>query len=450
MRWVAALGLGALALGSLASTWFVPAALAAGPQVTVYARDLAYVRESRTLDAGDTVRINDLPERLDFTSVRLVPEGGVKVRRLAYRYDLASGDGLLEEARGSRVRVVLRDDRVTEGTLLALDGSWLVVRTNDGTVSTLARAAVEDVRLSGAASDLRLRPTIEAVLDGARRGRLQATLAYLTGGLSWSAEHTLVKNDEGSGQWSAVVTVDNHSGRDYRDADLKLVAGDPRRVSPPPMPYAKGEVMMRTQAVQADGVDLSEQTFSEYHLYTLDRPATLRDRESQSLTMLEPRPVKLTPRYLYRGGVGVTAQLEVRNTKAEGPGAPLPAGRVRFYEKDPAGDLQFTGETQIRHTPEGEKLTLDVGLAFDLVGERREVASRRISDRERELEVEVKLRNQKKTPVVIIVAENVPGDFELLRKSHDVVRKDAHTLEFSVPVAAGKEAVLTYAVRVRY
>ena len=159
----------------------------------------------------------------------------------------------------------------------------------------------------------------------------------------------------------------------------------------------------------------------------------------------------MTPRYLYRAGsMGVAAQVELTNTAAAGMGVPLPEGRVRFYEKDVQGELHFTGESRIRHTPEGEKLTLDVGTAFDLVAERREVYNKRISDREREYEVEIKLRNRKQSDVLIVVEENVASDHEVIRKSHEFTRKDASTLRFVVPVAAGKEAVLDYAVRVRW
>jgi hypothetical protein len=213
---------------------------------------------------------------------------------------------------------------------------------------------------------------------------------------------------------------------------------------------ASGRMELKMAADAA--LDLSEQSFSEYHLYTLGRPATLRDRESQSLTMLEPRSVKIEPRYLYRGGdpQRVRAQFVVRNDAASGLGVPLPAGRVRFYEADPAGDLQFTGETSIAHTAEGEKLTLDVGQAFDLVGERRELYNKRISDREREYAVEIKLRDRKKTDVTIVVDENVGGDSEVIAKTHEFTRKDANTIEWKIPVPAGKEVVMSYTVRVRY
>jgi hypothetical protein len=428
-------------------------AAAAGPKVTLYTRDLGFVRETRTLDIGgarDTVRIEDVPARLDFSSCRLVPAGDVKVTRLAWRYDVASGDALIERALGRRVRVTSRGDRATEGTLVSADGSWLVVRADDGALNTVSRPALETVRLANPPADMALRPALEAVLEGGKRGKTQADLSYLTGGLSWSAEHVCVRRGEASATWSAGVTVRNETGRDFVDASLKLVAGEPRLQQPMPQPVAEGR-MMTMKMADAGGGALSEQAFAEYHLYTLERPATLRDRESQRLTMIEPRSVKLEPRYLVRGGgPGVSTQLVVTNDAASGLGVPLPGGRVRFYEADAAGDLQFTGESGITHTAEGEKLTLDVGQAFDLVAERRELSQRRISDREREYAVEIKLRNRKKSDVSIVVEESIGGDWEVLKKTHEFTRKDANTLEWKIPVAAGKETVLGYTARVRY
>lgn len=443
----------ALLAGALAVPALAPPA-AAGPAVTVYTRDLALVRESRFLELGaarDTVRLEDVPERLDFGSLQLVPEGGARVARLAYRFDVASGDGLIERARGARVRVHTRGDRVTEGVLLASDGAWLVVRGDDGAVSTLSRAAIEGVRLAAPPASLALRPAIEAVLEGGKRGRVKAALAYLTGGLSWSAEHVLVRRGETLAGWSATVLVENTCGRDFVDADLKLIAGDPRTSAPAPSPVPRMAAMMMADGAGMEKRGLEEQTFSEYHLYALPGTATLRDRETQSLVMLEPRDVKVTPRYLFRAdGQGVRVQLRVRNAKEAGLGVPLPAGRVRTYEADASGALQFAGETTIAHTAEGETLTLDVGRAFDLVAERKAVADRRISDREREQSVEFSLRNRKATAVTLVVDEGLSGDWEILRSSLPWKREDANTVRFEVPLAAGAEVTLSYTARVRW
>jgi hypothetical protein len=438
-----------LVLASAAPAWTQAPQRAS---VTIYSHDLAFVRESRSLtvrSSRDTVRLGQIPERIDPSSVRLVPGGKARVTRLAYQFDVASGDRLLEHAQGRRVRITMRENRVLEGTLVGADGAWLVVRGDDGGLETLARGSVDGVRLAEPPRGLAFEPTLEAVIEGGA-GRADAELSYLTGGLSWGAEHRVVRTGEKTAEWSTMVTVENTSGRSFDVPRLALVAGEPHRVGPsppPPMPVMRA---MALGTAEAKSADLDEQSFGEYHLYTLDRPALLRDRETQMLSMVEARTVQAAPRYLARPGAGVMSQLEIRNTEAAGLGVPLPAGRVRFYERDSGGEVRFTGETTIRHTPEGEKLTLDVGAAFDLVAERREVYNKRISDREREVQIEVKLRNRKKTPVTVVVQEPVSGDNEVIQKSHEPRRVDANTLEFDVPVAAGKEQVLTYTVRLRY
>lgn len=429
-------------------------ARAAGPSVTVYSRDLGFVREARTLDARtgrDTLRLEGVSNRLDFSSVRLAPAAG-RVTRLAYRWDTASGEAFVEKAIGQRVRVVSRGDRVAEGLLVSADGGWLVLRADDGAVLTLSRAAVEEMRLAKAAASLSLRPAIEAVLEGAK-GATGAELSYLTGGLSWSCEHLLVRTGETSGTWSARVVVENTTGRAYEDAKLKLIAGEPARAGSRPVPYEK--MAMRTMAMSAEagaGDALTEAAFADYHLYTLPGSATLRDRESQSLVMIEPRPVQLAPRYVYRGGDprGVAVQLEMVNSAKAGAGAPLAAGRVRVFQADDDRDLQFTGETTVKHTAVDEKVTLETGHAFDLAAERRMLTDRRVSDREREFSVEVKLRNRKPGAVRIVVEEAVGGDVTVTAQSAPSTRKDANTLQWTLDVAPGKEAVLTYTARQRW
>jgi hypothetical protein len=437
VRWLAALA--ALAM---------PAGAAAAPSITIYTHDLALVRESRTVDlANDTLRLADLPERLDFGSLGLTPGSG-RVTRLAWRWDVPAGDDLLGRALGRRVRVLARDNRVVDGELMAADGGWVLVRSDDGSLHSVARAAVEDVQLSGVTAPLSVRPALEAVVEGARPGRQTAELAYLTGGLSWNAEHLLVRRGETEAEWSSRVTVQNATNVTWTGAALALVAGEPRRVSPPqPRPMMAEEFKASATMAVAD---LAQQTFSEYHLYTLERPALLRDHETQSLVMLEPRAVRVIPRYLYRGGEAVMAQLLVPNRRDGGLGVPLAAGRVRMVQPSADGVARLVGEDQIRHTPDGDTLTLEMGQAFDLTAERHELESTRISDRERESTVEITLRNHKSVPVTIVVDENVPGDFELLHASHPVVRREGSTLRFEVPVAAGRTAALRYTVRLRW
>ncbi len=431
----------------------IPASAIAGPSLTLYTSDLGLVKESRAVEfrgGRDTVRLEGVSNRLDASSLRFVPGSG-RLTRLAYRWDVASGDGLLERAIGARVRVLSKNERVTEGALLSADGAWLVVRGDDGALTTLSREAMQEVRLARPDAGLSLRPAVEAVVEGARKGAGSAELQYLTGGLSWAAEHTLVRTAETSAQWSAVVRVENTTGRAYNDARVKLIAGDVARVSPG-MPRPEMAMLMKTSANDAAGQAPSEQAFADYHLYTLPGTVSLRDRESQTLVLLEPKGVAVKPLYVYTGGnpSGVRSKLEMVNSAREGTGAPLPGGRVRCYAPDSDKDVQLTGETMVKHTAVDEKVTLEIGYAFDLAAERKQVSDRRVSDREREYSVEIMLRNRKSVDATIVVEEPVGGDVEVIKSSLPASKNDANMIRFTVPVASGKEVVLTYTARQRW
>jgi hypothetical protein len=236
------------ALATLTALGFISLAHS-GPAVTVYTHDLGFVRERRSFEVGsrlDTVRLADISKQLDFSSVRLDPGADARVRRLAYRFDVASGDQLIENAVGQWVHVALRDNRDAEGVLVAEDGAWLVIRSDEGSVLTLARSSVDEVRLAHPPAQLSLRSTLEAVVESSKRGKIEALLSYLTGGLSWSAEHTVVRRGERELEWSANVTVENNTGRDYVDADLKLVAGEPHRDVTRPMPFPRMQAQEMT------------------------------------------------------------------------------------------------------------------------------------------------------------------------------------------------------------
>ena len=425
----------------------------AGPSLTLYTSDLGLVKESRNVDfkgTRDTLRLEGVSQRLDASSLRLLPASG-RLTRLAYRWDVASGDALLERAIGSQVRLVSKGERVNEGTLLSADGGWLVLRDDDGAITTLTREGTNEVRIARPAPGLMLRPTVEAVVEGARRGSAAVDLAYLTGGLSWSAEHTLVRTGENSARWSAVVRVENTTGRAYTDAKLKLIAGQLARARHAE-PRPEMAMMMKASADGAPGQAPDEQAFADYHLYTMPGTVTLRDRESQTLVLLEPRDVQVKPSYVYRGGdaSGVRSRLELVNSAQQGTGAPLPGGRVRCYAEDSDGDSQLTGETDVKHTAVDEKFKLELGYAFDLAAERKVTADRRVSDREREYSVEIKLRNRKKTEVTVVCEEPVGGEVEIVKSSKPAVRDEANVLRFTLAVPAGQEAVLTYTARQRW
>jgi hypothetical protein len=215
---------------------------------------------------------------------------------------------------------------------------------------------------------------------------------------------------------------------------------------------------------KAAAAPFKEESFFEYHLYSLQRPTTLKDNQTKQVTLLSANQVPVKKRFLYYGaqhyyrtqyGMPISNQkvgvyVELANTQENHLGMPLPKGTLRVYKADSDGSLQFIGEDQIDHTPKDETIKIKMGDAFDLVAERKQTDWKKIAWDTYEVAFEVSLRNHKDAPVTINVIEPIPGDWEILNSSHEYKKMEAHTVQFDVPVGKDKEVKLQYRVRVRF
>jgi hypothetical protein len=228
---------------------------------------------------------------------------------------------------------------------------------------------------------------------------------------------------------------------------------------------------MVMQAMAADAA-VTEKAFDEFHLYTLPRPVTLRDRETKQVEFMRATGVRAPVIYVYDGagqwgrfggamnrdpGYGaqgnrkVAVMREFKNSEANRLGLPLPKGKLRFYRRDDAdGRIEFTGENELDHTPRNELIRVKTGDAFDVVGERVRVNFNGSNRQDfAEEDFEIRLRNRKTEPVTVRVVEHLYrwSNWSITAKSRDFVKKDAQTIEFEVPVPADSEQVVTYRVR---
>lgn len=437
----------------------VPPARAAERElrITVYNNDLALVSDLRPLalpSGRGPVELADVPARIDPTSVHLRLAGGQgRILEQNFQYDLADAERILQRYLDQPVEVILKDGGdLKAGTLLSFDGGSLVLRDGNGGVSVVSRPQVVDLRLPKLPEGLRTRPTLVWLLEG-KGGTASAELTYLTGGLNWHAEYVAVSNEADTGiDLSAWVSLENNSGASYPEAKLQLIAGDVQRVQPamPPRPrMAKG---MAVDMI-AQAPDFAEESFFEYHLYTLDRATTIADRETKQVALFPTASSPVKKIYEYDGqrdAKKVRVILEAENRQERGLGMPLPAGTVRVYKKDSRGDLQFVGEDRIDHTPKNEKIRLGIGKAFDIAAERNVLSQERITDRISEQQIEVKIRNRKEEAIEVVVIERLWGDWEIRASSHPHLKKDATTAEFRLPVPADQETVLTFTVRQKF
>jgi hypothetical protein len=431
--------------------------------VTVYNSDIALVRDVRNvrLPRGTfDLRYTDIAATVNPATVHFrstTEPSRVSVLEQNYEYDLLDPDKLLRKYVGRDVTLV-RDGASVRARLLSYNTGpiWQIDR------QIVTGVAAEQYRFPELPDNLYTHPTLIWTLqnDGQPRHRVEAS--YLAQKLAWNADYVLtVGRDDKSADVDGWVTVTNGSGTSFRKARLQLVAGDVNRVKQ--MVAELSAVMTANRAAAAPV--MTQESFSDYHLYTVGRKTTINNNETKQISMLTGTAVPVHKRYVVEGQQFyyrnashpgsptkdvVQVYYEFKNDARSGLGMPMPAGNVRVYQSDASGGVQFVGEDRIDHTPKDETLRLHIGNAFDVVCERQQTNFEKIAASTYEIEYAVTLRNHKPIPVSIEVNEPVGGTWRVVRSSHEWTKSDASALRFVVPVAADSAASLTYRVRVMY
>lgn len=432
-----------------------PACYAAEVSLTVYNSDLAIVKilDSMNFTRGiQTLTFTDVAERIDPTSVRFsVLNSDVKVIEQNYRYDLINSTKVLQRYIDRKVSLWVKDGNLIEGILQSVAGD-VVLRSPNGGINIIRNDAIERYELPELPDGLIIRPTLFWKLNSSNEGKANTEVSYMTGGFFWHAEYTaVVSDDEKTMELSSWVSVENNSGAYFKNADLKLVAGDIHRVKTEEPAY-KRQLMLAVPTGEESMAGFEERELFEYHLYDLGRKTDVNNAEIKQIALFNPAQVKAVKRFVFdsRKNPGkVSVSMEFENAEKDGLGIALPAGKVRVYKRDTDRAIEFVGEDSIAHTPKNEKVRLSLGNAFDLVAERQVTDTRRISPTIREQTIEISLRNRKTEQVDITSIEYLWSDWEVLKKSHDYVKKDAYTLEFTVTVPPDGETKITYTVRLK-
>lgn len=431
--------------------------------LTVYNVGRALVRDTRrvTLPAGESLlEFRDIAARVMPETVAVSGEG-LAVIEQNYEYDLLSPETLMAKYLNRDVTLVVEEPGETAGQVVLRRVTGRLLSLEGGTIWRIGNDVVLNPRFRHLAfpevpANLRDRPTLVWLVDSTRAGQRQLEATYLTEGITWQADYVLTLEGEGSrGELKGWITVENESGASYPQATLQLVAGDVHLA-----PRDKPRFLAEAMSVKGAPAPVEEESFAEYHLYTVPRPVTLKERQKKQVSFLEKSGVGVVRRYVVEGRAGlfrsrvgpqrhdVRVELDLANRATNQLGVPLPAGTVRLYQRDRRGTAQFVGEDAIRHTPVDETVTVTMGNAFDLVAERRQTDYRRF-DSVSESAFEIVLRNHKEAPVTVTVREQVGGDWEMLTHSHPFTKESAFTVTFQVPVEAKGKATLTYRVRVR-
>lgn len=423
--------------------------------ITIYNQNLALVKDKRTLElrkGGNEIKFTDVASQIDPTSVHFKsldsPEK-VVILEQNYRYDLVSSDKILEKYIDKKIEIKAKEEKTYSGELLSFSSNSLTLLEENQRIRIVSRDEVLDLYFPSLPEGLITRPTLVWLLDSDVSGKNKTEVSYLTKGVNWHAEYVgVVDKDDRNLELSGWVSIDNKSGATYTDAKIKLIAGEVHRVEErPPFPVlAKG-----IEAAIEMAVPFEEKPFFEYHLYTLKRPSTLKDKEIKQITLFPNKKVFVEKLFIYDGtrdAKKVKVNLEFKNSKQQGLGIPLPKGKIRVYKEDVDKSLEFVGEDLIDHTPKDEKVRVYLGDAFDIVGERKRIDYKKISADVWEESYQIKMRNHKEERIEVTVVEHLHfyTEWKITETNFDYIKKDAQTIEFKLPVEKDGETVLNYTV----
>lgn len=428
-------------------------------ELTVYNQDLALVKERRMLELPSGVgelRFTDVAALIDPSSVwfRSLTDPKVKVLEQNYEYDVISDAKLLQKYLGQKIRLATVKGETYEGYLVGAGANLIIAsKPEGGEVKVINSGQIQGVFFPELPGGLVIRPTLVWLLSNPNRaGKQQVEVTYLTRGISWNADYvaTVNANDDRL-DLIGWVTLNNESGSEYKGAKLKLVAGEVNRV-PEERPETAKVFLMRSSKLGAEDSGFEEESFFEYHLYTLGRTTTIKNNQVKQVELLNSAAIPAQKSYLYEGSVDpgkVKVMLELKNSKENNLGMPLPKGRIRVQKADSEGSLQFIGEDRIDHTPKDEKIRIYLGNAFDIKGERIRTEVREPSKNTREESYRITLRNHKKEPVTVTAVEHLNrwSEWQIIKKDHDFVKTEAGKAEFTVTIPADGEKVINYTVR---
>ncbi|HEY4106976.1 MAG TPA: hypothetical protein VGM44_23915, partial [Polyangiaceae bacterium] len=326
--------------------------------ITVYNQNFGLVREVRELSSLGSGKVelefrdvaaNIQPETVHIKS--LGPGGGVNVLEQNYRYDLLTPQTLLEKYVGKTVRAYRYHEKigkedVVDAQLLSAAESPVLKINGEITFGYPARLAFPQVP-----DNLIAKPTLVWLVDSAAP-KQTVEVTYLTQNLNWSADYVLVVDDsEKKGDLMGWVTLVNQSGASYKNAELKLVAGDVNRVAPRAQPM---EMALEKPSAPSGGAGFQEQALFEYHLYSLGRPTSVLQNEQKQVNLLTAPGIGLNKKliffgqeYWFRGQYGqvlsnqkVGVYLDIQNSEQNHLGMPLPKGTLRVYKADKSGAQQ--------------------------------------------------------------------------------------------------------------
>ena len=438
--------------------------------LSIYNSNLAFVSDSREISLEKGLN------QIAFAGVSssLLPEtamlqgNGIEVLEQNYNYNLINPQNILQNSVGQKVKTALYDEKTgetkyDEALILDAGDSHPVLAFSYGIETAFPGRIIYKEIPSG----LRNEPTLVIDVRAQQQGQQDLTLDYMTRGLSWKADYVADVITDEYIKLKSFVSLTNESGIDYKDASIQLISGNVRNFTN----YAPQAPMMRAAKTvsydSAAGLNaesaVSQESFSDYYLYTLPEKTTLLNKQNKQVSLIDKNNVRYTKEY--RSNSPIYLSYSARNygkyekahpqivykleNKAEnGLGTPLPTGTIRFFAKDSQDRQQFIGEARLPMLPVNEKAELTIGTASDITIDGKIDEIKAISKDKLIATVAHTFKNAKTEDVEIEFTQNFASNTEwkITKENLKGEKKNSSEQNWLVKIPASGETTLTYEV----
>lgn len=428
----------------------IPSFLFCEGQITVYNDGFALVHSQTayTFKTGiNDIYISNIPAQIEAQSIIIKPnKEGIYVHSQNFEYDLANTQKILEKYVGTDIVIKNKSNEIITGQLQYFDPETIgIIEKESKKLFLIKQTDIANFQLNELPNNFFLQPTLHWMLGATDAGKSDIDYSYITQGVSWDVTYNAVWDGKYL-ELASWVTINNTCGMAYKDYMLKLVAGEvQRKTSYGGYASEDAAVMLRANREYSKAAPkFSENTFSDYHLYTLDTPLNINNNEIKQLALYPNKHIKATERYQYvTFSDKVQNRIVFANTTENGMGLPMPKGTFKVYEQDNDKSLQFIGEDTIDHKSVGDSIEVATGYAFDVSG-KTIVEHKTRQDNIYQDKIKVIIKNKTNQIKTVVISHRTRMNWQSPDLKENFKRIDANTIEIEKQLAPNKSYELTW------
>jgi hypothetical protein len=389
-----------------------------------------------------------------------------------------------------------------------LEFSWANTLIDPTSVEFRPLTHADQVEVLDISFPPRVSNTLEWRINSELAGEVTVEIRYFTSGISWAADYVAEanKNEQVMGL-AGYVKVNNNSGEDYENAQVRLVVGvvrlldaiadlaggkrdaDKERlllrygVNPPPAaapPAGRaggrggrggggggggfgGGMAVALAEAEARPKEVVKEELGEYFLYTVEGRETIPTGWSKRLRSFQTNDVPIVSYYKFereRWGDQVLRNYRFTNSTPSRLGSvPLPDGSVKaFRTVTPDNLYAYVGATQVKYIPINEFVELELGNDREVLVKpiltnwvKTDIAfdqNNNVKGWTTKETWEIEVQNSKDIPVVLDIRRNFAGDWTMATDA-TYTKMDANKVKFLVPLQPREKRKFSYELTTR-